>query len=177
MPTESLAGTSTADRAWPVLPNLLVAGARTEAWELPPGPITVVSLSRTPLDADVYARAATPPLRVLHRPFTYWESKAPVTLLDSLVQEISVLAARERTLVHCTLGLDRTGVVALALLLRHTGTLNEALRRYRARGVRLPRQDAMDVLTSYAHRAPTTTPDIITPRPPSTTNEGTGHAR
>ncbi|MFJ3234650.1 tyrosine-protein phosphatase [Streptomyces sp. NPDC086787] len=164
MPTESLAGTSTADRAWPVLPNVLVAGVRTESWELPPGPTTVVCLSRTLPDADVYDRAGTPPRKLLHRPFTYWESEAPVTLLGDLVREISGLAARERTLVHCTLGLDRTGVVALALLLGRTGTLDEALRRYRARGVRLPRQDAMDVLTSYAHHTP------------RTTNEGTGHA-
>ncbi|MGW1892192.1 tyrosine-protein phosphatase [Streptomyces sp. NPDC002004] len=164
MPTEPLAGTSAADRAWSVLPNVLVASSRAEAWTLPAGPTTVVCLSRTLPGADVYGRSGTPLHRVLHRPFTYWESEAPVTLLDDLVREISDRAARERTLVHCTLGLDRTGVVALALLLGRTGTLDEALRRYRARGVRLPREDAMDVLTSYAHRTP------------RTGNEGTGHA-
>ncbi|MFJ8675165.1 tyrosine-protein phosphatase [Streptomyces sp. NPDC093589] len=156
MPTEPRTEAGATDRAWPVLPQVYAANCRTAEWAVPDRPTTVFCLSRTLPGPDVYDRARAPLSGVLHRPFTYWESADPVTLLDRLVQEISDCATREQTVVHCTLGLDRTGVVALALLLRDASGLGDALRRYQARGVRLPREDAMDVLTRYAHGEPWT---------------------
>lgn len=146
-------------RAWPVVSNVYVAGRDPASWALPDRPTTVFCLSRSLPEPGLYARAGLLPRRVRHRPFTYWESETPVTLLDDLVGEISRCASREQTLVHCTLGLDRTGVVALALLLRSSPSLSDALHRYRPRGVRLPRQDALDVLTRYAEHKHRTEPE------------------
>ncbi|MGW3957414.1 protein-tyrosine phosphatase family protein [Streptomyces sp. NPDC004752] len=149
MSTELRADPAAPHRAWPVVPNVYVAGRACASWALPARPTTVFCLSRSLPEPELYDRAGLSPGRVLHRPFTYWESGAPVALLDDLVREISRRASGEQTLVHCTLGLDRTGVVALALLMRRVRTLDEAFERYRARGVRLPRQDALDVLIRY----------------------------
>ncbi|MFE7974558.1 tyrosine-protein phosphatase [Streptomyces shenzhenensis] len=159
MSTEPLADPGAPHRAWPVVSNVYVAGRHPASWALPARPTTVFCLSRSLLEPELYDRAGLSPRRVLHRPFTYWESEAPVTLLDDLVREISRHASREQTLVHCTLGLDRTGVVALALLLKRVPTLGDALHRYRARGVRLPRRDALDVLTRYAEHKHRTEPE------------------
>ncbi|NJQ01083.1 hypothetical protein [Streptomyces zingiberis] len=150
MSTDPHGDPCTPDRAWPVVPGIYVAGRDSASWVLPARPTTVFCLSRTLPGPELYERAGLSPDRVLHRPFTYWESEAPVALLDDLVGEISLQTGPAQTLIHCTLGLDRTGVVALALLLRHFRTLDEAFARYQARGVRLPRHDALNVLTRYA---------------------------
>ncbi|MGW2376306.1 MULTISPECIES: tyrosine-protein phosphatase [Kitasatospora] len=139
-----------ADRAWRVLPGIFAAGVRADAWDLPDRPTEVVCLSRTV--PKVYDRSTRKIVRVHHRPFTYWESADPAGLLGELVEEIRDLAPGRQLILHCTLGLDRTGVVALALLVRQGLTVDQAVAAYRTRRVRLPALDALDVFLSYASR-------------------------
>nr|WP_255519057.1 tyrosine-protein phosphatase [Kitasatospora sp. SID7827] len=61
----------------------------------------------------------------------------------------AVQHSRRPLLAHCLLGLDRAGLLALAILTASGDTPAQALTRYAERGVRLPDGQAMDLLTRY----------------------------
>jgi Protein-tyrosine phosphatase len=138
--------------AWPIGAGLYVAGACPEDWGLPRPPHTAVSLRRrTPHLADY---GPLRPAVLMHRPWPYWQLPDPAGVLDDLVTEIEAAAEAGTVVVHCALGLDRAPVAAMAVLLHAGHTGPQVLARYAQRGVRLPRPDALDQLSSYALSGP-----------------------
>ncbi|MFE5868793.1 tyrosine-protein phosphatase [Streptomyces roseifaciens] len=137
--------------AWPVIAGkAFVAGAQVSQWALPCFPSAVVCLRRRPPQAADYP-AEWRGLTVWHLPLTYWQDGPvadPVARLRTVVE--AVCRSGKPVVVHCALGLDRAGIVALALLLSSGLPLPQALQRYRMRGVRLPDNEAMCVLRQFA---------------------------
>jgi len=134
--------------AWPLRPGLYVAGGCPEDWDLPQRPGTVVSLRRRAPHLPDYG-ALRPPV-LLHRPWPYWQLPDPVGVLHDLVAEIEPAAEAGVVVAHCALGLDRAPVAVMAVLLHAGRTWPQVLAGYEQRGVRLPRSDALDVLSAYA---------------------------
>jgi len=135
--------------AWPVLDGVFVAGARAQTWALACPPATVLCLRRRRPQLSDYPARWQQDLVLLHWPLTYWQTDQPVQRLHTTVE---LVAALPKPLVaHCALGLDRAGMVALAVLVNSGLPLSQALDRYRCRGVRLPEDAAMAVLTQFAH--------------------------
>jgi hypothetical protein len=93
------------------------------------------------------------PVASLHMPFAYWEPEA-----EQRLDEIMIVVARLRrdgltVGVHCWHGIDRSGVVALAVLMSEGISLDAAVEAYlRARGVRLPDGAWRPVLQRWAGR-------------------------
>lgn len=138
-------------RAWPVSPQLYLAGADTQEWDLGVPQVTVVCLRRRiPCLADYGPIGGH--VIVLHRPFPYWELPDPLEVLECLAAEVSALAHRGVTVVHCALGLDRTAVVGLAVLILTGLDFDTAYARYALRGVRPPRADALALVAAFAIR-------------------------
>jgi hypothetical protein len=97
-------------------------------------------------------RAVPPPARAAHLPFCYWLESDPLSRLDQILSCIGdALAEGSRVLVHCRLGIDRTGIVILAHLFGIYGDVEESIAAYRAAraGVPLPRADAMTVFYAF----------------------------
>lgn len=127
-----------------VLPNLY-AGAFPRSAELIPAHIHVIlNLSR---------EASSSPTEVLncHLPFCYWELRKPIYYLNNLCNFIYNCQRLDRNvLVHCRLGLDRTGIVILGFLVLCGMNPNDAIWFYlNARRCRPPRNDAMVVFWDY----------------------------
>lgn len=105
----------------------------------------VVSLTRAPV-------ALPSNTEVLHRPFAYWDDDVPVETFAKIIEDTAELASDPaRTLIHCRLGLDRCGIVAIAILMRLLGcSLSQAIKHYaEIRHARLPRPDALIFLWTY----------------------------
>lgn len=138
-------------RAWPVQPGLYLAGGCARQWQLGMPPAAVVCLRRRrPRPGDYGPDGLR--LRVLHRPFPYWELPDPLGVLGRLAAETSELARSGTVVVHCALGLDRAAVLGLAVLILAGLDLGEACARYALRGVRPPRADALSLVAVFAAR-------------------------
>ncbi|MFG2697209.1 tyrosine-protein phosphatase [Kitasatospora sp. NPDC048407] len=136
-------------RPWQVLPGFHISSAAT-ARTLPEQPATVLCLRRRPPQPGDYPAtwAAPPATDIRHLPLPYWDE----TALPRLHQAVhTVQHSPHPVLAHCLLGLDRAGLLALAVLIARGDTPDQALARYTDRGVRLPDGQAMNLLTRYAH--------------------------
>jgi hypothetical protein len=127
-----------------VLPNLYVGPFPESSTIIPADVHVVLNLSR---------ESTPPPAGVVscHMPFCYWELDEPIYLLCKLCNLIQKWQTLKKcVLVHCRLGLDRTGIVTLSFLVHSGMTPGDALRFYRTtRNCRLPRSDAMIVFWKY----------------------------
>jgi hypothetical protein len=129
--------------------EVFVAGAAVAAWALPRQPATVVCLRRrAPETGDYPLQWRRHGLTVVHHPLSYWCTRTAVDALRSGVD--AVRAAVHPVVSHCALGLDRAGLLALAVLISSGLTLTRSLELYRTRGVRLPDAEAMAVLHVFA---------------------------
>lgn len=137
------------DPAWPVLDGVFVAGAHARTWALVRPPTTALCLRRRRPQLSDYPPQWRQGLALVHWPLTYWQTDRPVQQLQTAVELVAAL--RAPLVVHCALGLDRAGMVALAVLVSSGLLLPQALDHYRSRGVRLPEDGAMAVLTQFAH--------------------------
>lgn len=135
--------------AWPVIPGRLwIAGAQVASWNLPVPPATVLCLRRrVPLPVDYPESWRRRGLLMYHLPLRYWEDNHPHQVLRAAVDLIAV--AHPPIVAHCALGLDRAGIVALAVLIASGLTPRQARHRYHARGVRHPDDQAMKVLARF----------------------------
>jgi hypothetical protein len=130
---------------WAVLPGCLDIASADGLPDVPYVPATVLCLRRRPPHTSDYP-AAWNSTAIQHLPLTYWTDDA----LPRLHQAVHLaLACPGPVLAHCALGLDRCGLLALAVHVYRGASLAGALSHYRARGVRLPEAQAMNLLSHY----------------------------
>jgi protein-tyrosine phosphatase len=108
----------------------------------------VVNLSRTSHPVDLKLEG----IRVVHQPLTYWETSEPWQLLERVRSDVKLELDRgERVFVHCRLGVDRSGILALAYLATHLNSAVKAIDWYKKLrpNTPMPRNDAMMVFQSW----------------------------
>ncbi|CUI05718.1 tyrosine-protein phosphatase [Massilia sp. P8910] len=123
-----------------VLPGIWISGAPNPEELLAIGPNKIVCLCRTPV--------ATGFAETLQLPFPFWEMSA-ARIEDTLARIVDFLQKSDAgvSLIHCRLGRDRSGFVALSLLLRSGDSLSAAIARYKRDTRRpLPRFGAIHLL-------------------------------
>ena len=107
----------------------LDAVERDLAWLRRQGIGAVLSLTETPLPAEVVARQT---LTMLHLPVPDLQPPTPDQFLHALAFIDRQRAQGRAVVVHCLVGQGRTGTVLAAYCIRGGATPQEALRRVRA---------------------------------------------
>jgi hypothetical protein len=123
-----------------VLPGVWISGEPTQDELRAIGPDKIVCLCRTAVETGF--------ADTLHVPFPFWEM-SEVSIAHALRRIIDFLPEPDDavSLIHCRLGRDRSGFVALSLLLRSCDNLSQAISRYKCQTRRpLPRFGAIHML-------------------------------